>query len=145
MKSANTKAFFLLSKLEYQVGAMHRQGCGKVCVCVCERVRERETDRQTDGDIDGQRQRRRDKDRDRDRKAHPFARPLTHSLTFTWLLFGDQQGGDYDRALEEIRECVKLDGDDKECFSFYKFLKKFGKLAHKATDTLAAHRSARHL
>eukprot|EP01147_Barroeca_monosierra_P005798 gene5798-9024_t len=54
----------------------------------------------------------------------------------------EYQTGNYDGALEQIRECVKLDGDDDECFAFYKFLKKFAKLANKVKETLANKRYA---
>eukprot|EP00043_Microstomoeca_roanoka_P017755 m.186097 g.186097 ORF g.186097 m.186097 type:complete len:490 (-) comp16694_c6_seq1:111-1580(-) len=53
--------------------------------------------------------------------------------------------GNYEGALEEIRQCVKLDGDDKQCFDFYKFLKKFAKLANKIKETLEAKRYAESL
>ncbi|EGD80829.1 hypothetical protein PTSG_01415 [Salpingoeca rosetta] len=52
------------------------------------------------------------------------------------------KSGNYEGALEQIRQCVKLDGDDKACFDFYKKLKKFTKLANKAKEVLAAKRYA---
>ena len=39
--------------------------------------------------------------------------------------------GERTDALTNIRECVKLDADDKECFDFYKMLKKFNKAMDK--------------
>jgi len=42
--------------------------------------------------------------------------------------------GDRSEALKQIRECVKLDGDHKPAFKFYKLLKKVVKQADKVTD-----------
>ena len=50
--------------------------------------------------------------------------------------------GERQDALTQIRECVKLDNDDKACFDFYKMLKKFNKVMDKIDDNLAHNRHA---
>jgi len=42
--------------------------------------------------------------------------------------------GDRANAISNIRECVKLDGDHKPAFAFYKMLKKFNKAADKVHE-----------
>lgn len=45
-------------------------------------------------------------------------------------------------SLTQIRECVKLDDNHKECFDFYKMLKKFNKLMDKVDENVAQGRFA---
>lgn len=45
-------------------------------------------------------------------------------------------------ALKEIRECVKLDGDHKGCYAFYKMLKKFNKVAAKVDQAFSRNQHA---
>lgn len=42
--------------------------------------------------------------------------------------------GERKDALEQIRECVRLDADHKDCFDFYKILKKLNSLLEKAEE-----------
>ncbi|RXG72663.1 DnaJ-like protein subfamily C member 3 [Armadillidium vulgare] len=42
--------------------------------------------------------------------------------------------GDVDQALSEVRECLKLDPDHKECFSLYKRVKKIAKFTKDAQE-----------
>jgi DnaJ family protein C protein 3 len=44
--------------------------------------------------------------------------------------------GDRDESLAQIRECVKLDADNKEAFKFYKMLKKFKKVMDKVQSAV---------
>ncbi|XP_037791582.1 dnaJ homolog subfamily C member 3-like [Penaeus monodon] len=44
------------------------------------------------------------------------------------------QTGDVEQGLNEIRECLKLDPDHKECFTFYKKVKKVNKLVTNAQE-----------
>ncbi|XP_077258319.1 dnaJ homolog subfamily C member P58IPK [Temnothorax americanus] len=50
----------------------------------------------------------------------------------TWLY----RLGDVDEALKEIRECLKLDPDHKQCFPFYKKIRKIKKLLQDAETAL---------
>lgn len=50
--------------------------------------------------------------------------------------------GDRAEALKQIRECVKLDGDHKPAFKFYKKLKKFNKVMDKVDDNIKKNRHA---
>lgn len=52
------------------------------------------------------------------------------------------QVGDRQEALKQIRECVKLDGDHKPAFKYYKMLKKFNKAADKVADVMSKSRFA---
>jgi hypothetical protein len=52
------------------------------------------------------------------------------------------QMGERNDALAQIRECVKLDADDKPCFEFYKKLKNLNKLAEKIDAGLSSSRLA---
>lgn len=45
-------------------------------------------------------------------------------------------------ALAQIRECVKLEDDNKACRDFYKMLKKFNKVADKIAQNLQQNRWA---
>merc|ERR1739842_23212 len=44
------------------------------------------------------------------------------------------KNGDVDQGLSEIRECLKLDPDHKECFKFYKKVKKVAKIVGNLQD-----------
>eukprot|EP00038_Savillea_parva_P009078 m.181081 g.181081 ORF g.181081 m.181081 type:complete len:504 (+) comp15164_c0_seq1:130-1641(+) len=48
--------------------------------------------------------------------------------------------GDRAEALKQIRECVKLDGDHKPAFKFYKKLKKLNKVLDKVDDNIKKNR-----
>lgn len=50
--------------------------------------------------------------------------------------------GERQDSLTQIRECVKLDNDDKQCFDFYKVLKKFNKVMDKIEENLSQNRHA---
>ena len=42
--------------------------------------------------------------------------------------------GDVENGLNEIRECLKLDPDHKDCFKLYKKVKKVNKLVNDAQE-----------
>ncbi|KAI1903320.1 hypothetical protein AGOR_G00025990 [Albula goreensis] len=48
--------------------------------------------------------------------------------------------GQHQEALSQVRECLKLDQDDKECFSHYKQVKKLNKHLHSAEQFISDHR-----
>lgn len=50
--------------------------------------------------------------------------------------------GERKDALEQVRECVKLDDNHKDCYDFYKLLKKFNALMDKADEAVQQHRFA---
>ncbi|XP_029113123.1 dnaJ homolog subfamily C member 3b isoform X1 [Scleropages formosus] len=48
--------------------------------------------------------------------------------------------GDHQEALSQVRECLKLDQDDKECLSHYKQVKKLSKMLDSAEELVSEHR-----
>ncbi|KAJ8281964.1 hypothetical protein COCON_G00044830 [Conger conger] len=48
--------------------------------------------------------------------------------------------GEYQEALSHVRECLKLDQDDKDCFSHYKQVKKLGKQLDSAEELISEQR-----
>uniref|UniRef100_A0A803U190 J domain-containing protein n=1 Tax=Anolis carolinensis TaxID=28377 RepID=A0A803U190_ANOCA len=48
--------------------------------------------------------------------------------------------GEHEESLNQVRECLKLDQDDKNCFSHYKQVKKLSKQLETAEEHVKAHR-----
>ncbi|XP_036380483.1 dnaJ homolog subfamily C member 3-like [Megalops cyprinoides] len=48
--------------------------------------------------------------------------------------------GEHQEALSQVRECLKLDQDDRECFSHYKQVKKISKQLDSAEQLISDHR-----
>ncbi|XP_056145519.1 dnaJ homolog subfamily C member 3a [Lampris incognitus] len=48
--------------------------------------------------------------------------------------------GDHEMSLNEVRECLKLDPDHKQCFSHYKQVKKLSKQIQSAEELIQEHR-----
>ncbi|XP_061549029.1 dnaJ homolog subfamily C member 3a [Phycodurus eques] len=48
--------------------------------------------------------------------------------------------GDHEMSLNEVRECLKLDPDHKQCFSHYKQVKKLNKQIQSAEELIQEHR-----
>nr|XP_033781169.1 dnaJ homolog subfamily C member 3-like [Geotrypetes seraphini] len=48
--------------------------------------------------------------------------------------------GEHDESLNQVRECLKLDQDDKDCFSHYKQVKKLSKQLDSAEECIKEHR-----
>jgi len=61
---------------------------------------------------------------------------------YFWLSRLHFQTGDREESLKQIREAVKLDGDNKPAFTFYKMLKKFNKAMNKVQSNIEGNRHA---